>query len=84
MKLTSMFCVLFASLALAQPQSPVREESVYSFPSYVVSNDKLELAVAARGGAMLRLLLQGPFVCRHRRGCGAPPAVIIREVGRVC
>jgi hypothetical protein len=59
MKLTSMFCVLFASLALAQPQSPVREESVYSFPSYVVSNDKLELAVAARGGAMLRLLLQG-------------------------
>jgi hypothetical protein len=68
MKLTSMFCVLFASLALAQPPSPVRDESVYSVPSYVVSNDKLELAVAARGGAMLRLLLQGdpeklsPFV----------------------
>ena len=59
MKLTSMFCVLLVSLALAQPPSPVREESVYSVPSYVVSNDKLELAVAARGGAMLRLLLQG-------------------------
>lgn len=59
MKLTSMFCVLFASLASAQPPSPVRDESVYSVPSYVVSNDKLELAVAARGGAMLRLLLQG-------------------------
>jgi hypothetical protein len=51
--------VLLASLAWDQAPSAVREEIVYSFPSYVISNDKLELAVAARGGAMLRLLLQG-------------------------
>jgi hypothetical protein len=59
MKPISILCVLLVSLALAQPPSFIREEAVYSSPSYVVSNDKLELAIAARGGAMLRLVLQG-------------------------
>ncbi len=50
---------MLASLAMAQAPSVIKEENVYSLPSYVISSDKLELAVATRGGAMLRLLLQG-------------------------
>jgi hypothetical protein len=51
------FCLL-AVTVLAQAPPVVDQETVYGVPSYVISNDKLELAVAARGGALRRLVLQ--------------------------
>jgi len=41
------FCLL-AVTVLAQAPPVVNQEAVYSVPSYIISNDKLELAVAAR------------------------------------
>ncbi len=38
---------------------PLKEESVLNRPVYLLSNDKLEVAIIKQGGAMLRVLLQG-------------------------
>ena len=57
-RVVSWLCLLAATM-LAQAPSVVNQETVYSVPSYIISNDKLELAVAARGGALRRLLIQG-------------------------
>lgn len=54
-----MLSVLAASLAMAQAPSFVKEATVHNNPALLISNDKLELAVALRGGSMIRLLLQG-------------------------
>jgi hypothetical protein len=50
---------LFACVVLAQTPSPLKEATVYGSPAVLISNDKLELAVAARGGSMNRLVLRG-------------------------
>ena len=54
-----MLALFAASLAMAQAPSFVKEGTDYNGPALLISNDKLELAVAVRGGSMIRLLLQG-------------------------
>jgi hypothetical protein len=54
-----MLAALAASLAMAQAPSFVKEATVYNGPALLISNDKLELAVAVKGGSMIRLLLKG-------------------------
>ena len=45
--------------ALAQTSPALKEGTVYNRPVYLLSNDKLEMAVVKQGGSMLRLLIQG-------------------------
>jgi hypothetical protein len=45
--------------ALAQTSPALKESTVYNRPVYLLSNDKLEVAVVKTGGSMLRLLIQG-------------------------
>jgi hypothetical protein len=51
-----------SSVALAQTEVPLKEASVLNRPVYLLSNDKLEVAIIKQGGAMLRVLLQGDAV----------------------
>src|SRR4051812_27654919 len=50
---------LGSSVAMAQAEVPLKEASVLNRPVYLLSNDKLEVAIIKQGGAMLRVLLQG-------------------------
>jgi hypothetical protein len=50
---------LGSSVALAQAEVPLKEASVLNRPVFLLSNDKLEVAIIKQGGAMLRVLLQG-------------------------
>jgi len=51
--------LLCASGALAQTPAAPKEDVVYNKPVYLVSNDKLEVAVVKQGGSMLRIRIQG-------------------------
>ncbi len=44
---------------LAQTPPSVKDGTVYNRPAVLISNGKLELAVAKQGGSMLRVLIQG-------------------------
>ena len=44
---------------LAQTPSAVKDGTVYNRPAVLISNDKLEVAIAKQGGSMLRILIQG-------------------------
>src|SRR6478735_1066400 len=58
--LLSFFCTtLFVSAAMAQTAGPMKEATVLNRPVYLLSNDKLEIAIIKQGGSMLRLLIQG-------------------------
>ena len=47
------------SVAMVQAEVPLQEASVLNRPVYLLSNDKLEVAIIKQGGAMLRVLIQG-------------------------
>ena len=51
--------LLCACGALAQTPAAPKEDVVYNKPVYLVSNDKLEVAVVKQGGSMLRIRIQG-------------------------
>jgi hypothetical protein len=44
---------------LAQTPTAIKDGTVYNRPAVLISNDKLELAVAKQGGSMLRVTIQG-------------------------
>src|SRR6187401_386343 len=48
-----------ASVATAQTAGPMKETTVLNRPVYLLSNDKLEIAIVKQGGSMLRVLIQG-------------------------
>jgi len=51
--------LLCACGALAQTPAAPKEDVVYNRPVYLISNDKLEVAVVKQGGSMLRIRIQG-------------------------
>src|SRR4051812_150779 len=53
----ALFCP--SAIALAQPATAPKETTVYNRPVYLLTNDKLELAVVKQGGSMLRIRIQG-------------------------
>ena len=56
----SFFCAtLLVSTATAQTAGPMKEATVLNRPVYLLSNDKLEIAIVKQGGSMLRVLIQG-------------------------
>jgi len=56
----SFFCsTLFVTGAMAQTPGPMKEATVLNRPVYLLSNDKLEVAIVKKGGSMLRVLIQG-------------------------
>ncbi|MGE5489035.1 MAG: hypothetical protein ACM3ZB_14565 [bacterium] len=48
-----------ACAASAQTPPELRRATVYSREAFLISNDKLEMAVAAQGGSILKIVLQG-------------------------
>jgi hypothetical protein len=54
----ALLCAGAGVLAQTTPQG-TKDGTVYNRPAVVISNDKLELAVAKQGGSMLRITIQG-------------------------
>ena len=59
MALSFIYAAMGISVAMVQAEVPLQEASVLNRPVYLLSNDKLEVAIIKQGGAMLRVLLQG-------------------------
>src|SRR6188474_1555268 len=56
----SFFCAtLLVSTGTAQTPGVMKEATALNRPVYLLSNDKLEIAIVKRGGSMLRVLIQG-------------------------
>src|SRR4051794_28858457 len=54
------FCAtLLVAPAIAQTAGPLKEATVLNRPVYLLSNDKLEIAIVKQGGAMLRVVIPG-------------------------
>src|SRR3954464_2475599 len=50
---------LFLSAATEQTAGPMKDATVLNRPVFLLSNDKLEIAIVKQGGSMLRVLIQG-------------------------
>ena len=55
----AMLIVSGSNAQTAQTAGPMKEATVLNRPVYLLSNDKLEIAIVKQGGSMLRVLIQG-------------------------
>jgi hypothetical protein len=58
-RLLSLLALFFLAAPAWQAQSILKEATVYNRRVLLLSNDRLELAIATQGGSIIRLLLQG-------------------------
>lgn len=57
--LLAMLAGLVCAASAQTPTPELRSATVYSRPAFLISNDKLEMAVAAQGGSILKIVIQG-------------------------